>query len=633
MSSPRYKVFVSGVGNIFMEEIAEALVVGIEATGRRATLHSSGLPGAEPETLNLVVAPHEFYPLQKNRTEAELVRAAATSIAIGVEQPGTSWFELEAKFASYGPLALEVNRHGAGEARRRGLESYHLQIGYHHPWDHLKGAPLEKRTTDVLFLGALTPRRAQFLAHAAPLLSEWSCDLRLFEITTPVRSRDNFVTGQEKFRLLHGARVLLNVHQGARDYFEWVRVMEAICNGCLVVTETATGYRPLVPMEHFVQADIATLGGCLDAILRDEAWSDEIAQRGYEFARSRLDFPSLLDGLLGVLEQRLQPWLRALVPPAVAVGRSERKGPRQTSRQPHGGQVHVGPTPGAVDPAQETRARIKHLLMREIVERRRIEALISAIETGARCRIDVVDSSSYRAAEPEVSVVVPVYNYAHYLRDAVESVIASRGVPWEIVIVDDHSNDASVAVAHRLLVEYSVFPIRLVTQSANRGPSATRNLGVENARGDYVFLLDADNVVYPSGLQLLVDRLRDSDAAFAYGIIEDFGDTTGLRSALPWDVQRLVRGPYIDAMAMIKTEVWKDVGGFDPEVDQEGGWDDYEFWLHLAAEGLKGSLVTEVVGRYRSHPASWQETVNLDTARLRAVFRARYPQLPWWEEE
>ena len=112
-----------------------------------------------------------------------------------------------------------------------------------------------ERPCDVLFLGSLTHRRAQILGRSAPILAQWTCDLRLFRGDRPVRDGTaHFVSGHAKHELLAGSRVLLNVHQGERDYFEWIRVIEAISNGCLVVTERSGGYAPLVPGRHFLQA-------------------------------------------------------------------------------------------------------------------------------------------------------------------------------------------------------------------------------------------------------------------------------------------------------------------------------------------------------------------------------------------
>ncbi|HEY2214611.1 MAG TPA: hypothetical protein VGH31_06105, partial [Acidimicrobiales bacterium] len=135
MTHPAYKVYVSSAGNVFMTEIAEMVATSIEATGRDALLLRQGLPKHESGVINLVVSPHEYFTLMTGVNEADIVRAATNCITLGVEQPGTPWFELGARYASFGPMAIDINRRGVSELRRRGLEVYRLAPGYYDGWD------------------------------------------------------------------------------------------------------------------------------------------------------------------------------------------------------------------------------------------------------------------------------------------------------------------------------------------------------------------------------------------------------------------------------------------------------------------------------------------------------------------
>ena len=112
-----------------------------------------------------------------------------------------------------------------------------------------------------------------------------------------------------------------------------------------------------------------------------------------------------------------------------------------------------------------------------------------------------------------------------------------------------------------------------------------------------------------------------------------YGDQLDLVSCIPWDVDRLTLRNYIDAMALVRKSAWQEVGGYDSAADKMGGWDDYDFWLHLAAEGHRGEFIANFIGRYRAHNSSWQSTVNLDTDTLMTFFRNKYPQLPWKSQE
>jgi hypothetical protein len=640
MSSPSYRVYVSAVGNVFMTEIAEALTDAIAQCGRDVEMHRHGLPGRFPGTINLVVAPHEYFTLYEGASEAAVVKAAAESVCVGVEQPGTYWFEYGARYTSYGPLAIDINRRGVTELRRRGVEAYRLHPGYYSGWDAWGGAASTDRPRDVLFLGSLTHRRAQILSQSAPILAQWTCDLRLFRGDQPVRDgTEGFVSGHAKHELLAGSRVLLNVHQGERDYFEWIRILEAISNGCLVLTERSGGYAPLVPGRHFIQAPAAALAAQVDAMLRDEALRAELALGAYEFVRKSMDWVDNVDRLLTLVEGRLS---RGAAPPARAAPatplpetfrRAGRRSPVAPPSAPSAPPAAKSQVSALFDQAEahekQGRSMIKDILVAEVNDSRLIEATIAALEHGSQEYAQVSDTPAYLRATPEVSVVLTHYNYSAFVREAIESVVASTGVRLELVVVDNHSEPEELEYLHSVIAAYEWFPIRLVANAADQGPSASRNIGARHARAPELLLLDADNMLYPTGAQLLHAALGQSDAAFAYGLIEKFGQDTGLLSAVPWDVEHLVRSNYIDTMALIRREVWDEFGGFDPQVAAMGGYDDYAFWLQLAAVGYRGQLVSSFIGRYRVHGTSLQSLLNLDTKEFMKFYRDRHPSLPW----
>ena len=143
-----------------------------------------------------------------------------------------------------------------------------------------------------------------------------------------------------------------------------------------------------------------------------------------------------------------------------------------------------------------------------------------------------------------------------------------------------------------------------------------------------MFVLDADNTIYPPTLEKLARALTaHPDASFAYGIVPK-SDGSGLLSQFPWDVQRLCKDNYIDAMAMIRRPVLSELGGYD-EYFGLRGWEDYDLWLRVAAAGGRAEFVPEFIGTYRVHSTSRQTTVDLDTATLMSDFHLRYPYLPW----
>jgi glycosyltransferase involved in cell wall biosynthesis len=113
------------------------------------------------------------------------------------------------------------------------------------------------------------------------------------------------------------------------------------------------------------------------------------------------------------------------------------------------------------------------------------------------------------AAPPDVSVVTIFHNEARHLADAVDSVLDQAGPRWELVLVDDGSSDDSTAIARSFAadqpdrIRYTAHP-----GHTNRGMSASRNLGLAEARGRWLTFLDADDVWLPGKLEAQLSALE-----------------------------------------------------------------------------------------------------------------------------
>lgn len=123
----------------------------------------------------------------------------------------------------------------------------------------------------------------------------------------------------------------------------------------------------------------------------------------------------------------------------------------------------------------------------------------------------------------EISVIVPVYNGEQYLRECVESVTASAGAEnWELLLVDDGSTDGSGALIRTLAEEYpAVCPLSC---GKNRGLSGARLLGLEEARGKYVFFLDCDDAVEPDYVAALYRAAEKENCDIVYAGFSRWSD-------------------------------------------------------------------------------------------------------------
>ena len=183
---------------------------------------------------------------------------------------------------------------------------------------------------------------------------------------------------------------------------------------------------------------------------------------------------------------------------------------------------------------------------------------------------------------PLVSVVIPAYNAEQTLRATVESVLRQTFEDFEIIVVDDGSQDATATVAD------SLGDRRVVVRSvANGGVARARNLGVARASGDLIAFLDSDDAWRPTKLERQVSLMAQDTAV---GMC--FVSTIRARGEQTQYIDAQAYGDYTAALllqsniiagscssAMVRTALARSAGGFDPTLSQCADWD---YWLRLS---------------------------------------------------
>lgn len=202
---------------------------------------------------------------------------------------------------------------------------------------------------------------------------------------------------------------------------------------------------------------------------------------------------------------------------------------------------------------------------------------------------------------PMVSVIVPCYNYANYLPQAIASLVGGKtdvGVwetpgqtmqSFEVIIVDDASPDNTPEVAARLADRKK--GIRYLRLNENRGTAGAINAGVAKAYGQYIHVLSADDLRRPFTLERLFTACKEHPHSVAYGDIEVFrsGKIIKRIKMAPYDFDRLLHRNMMPAGIMYPREAWNEVGGYPLEMD-----DGREDWAFNIALGLKGWCGTHV---------------------------------------
>lgn len=205
-------------------------------------------------------------------------------------------------------------------------------------------------------------------------------------------------------------------------------------------------------------------------------------------------------------------------------------------------------------------------------------------------------------SSPSVSVVIPCYAQAHFLADAIESVLRQTYPPLEIIVIDDGSPDHAREVAGR----YS--EVRCISQP-NQGLSAARNRGLHNASGDFIVFLDADDRLLQNALAAGVHAFAARPwCGFVWGY-RRLVDTSGQSlpaAIMTWEgparyetlLRRNVIGPPLTVM--FRRPVVHELGGFC--VDQPYA-EDYEMYLRVA-RGHETWCHQELIAEYRIHAAN-----------------------------
>lgn len=192
-----------------------------------------------------------------------------------------------------------------------------------------------------------------------------------------------------------------------------------------------------------------------------------------------------------------------------------------------------------------------------------------------------------------VSVIMPVYNGARYVQEALESVLTQTGPEWELIVVDDGSTDASPELLRDLAQRDN--RIRVIRQD-NAGQSAARNAGAAIATSDYLAFLDQDDRYHPDHLCTLLGYLEaHPEAGLAYSDVDVIDETGRLiarqvisRSAFPFTGHVHPKESILDCLrddmgilpgsAMVRKQAFAEAGGFDPALC---GYEDDDLFVRI----------------------------------------------------
>ncbi|MBN6035476.1 glycosyltransferase family A protein [Amycolatopsis sp. 195334CR] len=582
--------FVSGIGgSVFIDELLDVVADAVQRAGGRVRTAAGRFPEPRADTVYVTV-PHEYFILTPEHLQPTPEQLART-IGFCVEHPGTLSFERTAKYLPKLACGVDINLDSTEELRRQGNRVEHFQLGYTPLWDRWGGDPDSPREVDVTYLGTEERRRSRLIASYWRDLEGLRSRLLVppHEMMGPARV--DFLPGSAKHEHLANSRMLINLHRGTTVALEWVRVLEALCNGCVVLTEPSADLDPLVPGEHLVVARPEALGAAAAALATQPSRERDLRLAGYDFVRNKLDLPGSAQMLMDLAAGLVTGSSELVETPLTRLAVGSRSAAESLSVETPAWDVRFAPGPhgpsGESDPSACAMAVDRIRYARRAATRQWISGT-PVFADASRAPVDVL--LVRRPGEPD-----PVELAGDLLNGTV--------LPRRVLVGEDGALTSSAAR-----------PFDVLEQEFALGRGYTRNALLERSDAPWLLVVDAGLRASP----VLLERLLEAGTDVAHCLIGD--PVEGLVAALPAEARRLRRLPYLGCGYLVHRSVVDTLGGWteDPLFDE---LEDHVFWRGVVDGGHRSTLVQQVLLR-RMRPDPAPRPVDLDPHRVWAAVQA-----------
>jgi len=188
-----------------------------------------------------------------------------------------------------------------------------------------------------------------------------------------------------------------------------------------------------------------------------------------------------------------------------------------------------------------------------------------------------------------ISIVIPVYNQADKIIKTLESLVQQTYQDFEVIIVNDGSKDNLDGVMEKFLNKTTSTNTWFIVHQTNQGAPAARNNGWRKSRGEYLFFCDADAILIPQALAMMLSELSaHPEASYVYS---SFKWGHKLFKLGPFDAAKLQQAPYIHTMSLIRKRDFP-VGGWDESLKKLQDWD---LWLTMLEQGHSGLWIDKIL--------------------------------------
>jgi hypothetical protein len=544
-----------------MHELLEVVADAVERAGGSVSLHTGAYP-VMPSPCVYVVIPHEYFAVTPVDDQPSAAQRSRT-IGFCVEHPGNQTFEVSCTHARSLGGVMDINRDSVAELRHRGVRAERFVLGYSPLWDAWGGLDACERTVDITYLGTSDERRAQALAVQAEELSAWNARLLIPPHEPMTRPRQDFLMGRTKLQHLAAAKVLLNLHRGGSRSLEWVRILEAMCNGCVVVSERSEDFDPLVPGEDILFAEPHRIVATASALLRDSKRLGSMRQTAWAKCRS-MDMSASALRLIGI---------------ATEIERGGGAVATLPNTEPHESVAYATvPEPPQPDSEMPELAPWAAALSEPV---RNLQAALIIAVDGLQAR-EIAVTQALAAQDARIVALIPDLTHdARQISRTVEA-LESQDMP---------------------LTAWVGKPVEPAADFAGGrfGLAACLNALIGATESELILVVEPGHELFHRSARTLVDALDALPSAVAaYGFM---ANPTGgeLWNALPWEPERLETRAYLTAPFVIRRSALIELGGFADE-SVLAGYEYHDLWCRVANRGWKSLFLQEILGRGRRSP-------------------------------
>ncbi|KPA10799.1 Glycosyl transferase, group 2 family protein [Candidatus Magnetomorum sp. HK-1] len=196
-----------------------------------------------------------------------------------------------------------------------------------------------------------------------------------------------------------------------------------------------------------------------------------------------------------------------------------------------------------------------------------------------------------------LSIIIPCYNHGKYLWEAIQSIERLNEKFYEIIIVNDASDDSHT---QSVMQEFKDENYIVIMLQHNQGLAEARNIGIKRAKGRYILPLDADDQINPEFITKSIEVLNaNPEVGVVYGKSEFFGEKNEIFESSYFDLKKLLTYNYINACAAFRKKLWEDCNGYDPNMPDKLGYEDWDFWISAAEKGWRFHYIPEISFYYR----------------------------------